>query len=109
SAVGASWLALTLSKFVTEASERRRITRRFRSYVDPSLVNYVIENPKLDFLKGEVKQLTVVFTDLAGFTTLTERLREKAVPILSDYMARMIPVIQAHRGLVNKFLGDGIM
>jgi adenylate cyclase len=105
----AVWSGLTLTRFIGEAKEKSRITKRFGSYADPNLVRYVIEHPEMDVFDGQVRELTVVFTDLAGFTTLTERLREKAVPILSDYMSRMVPVIQERRGLVNKFLGDGIM
>jgi adenylate cyclase len=50
-----------------------------------------------------------VFTDLQGFTTLTEVLRGKSVNILSRYMETMVPIIRKHNGYVNKFLGDGIM
>jgi adenylate cyclase len=103
------WSGLTLTRFIGEAKEKSRITRRFGSYADPNLVRFIVDHPELGFLEGRVEELTVVFTDLAGFTTLTEKMREKAVPILSDYMSRMVPVIQNHRGLVNKFLGDGIM
>lgn len=106
---GAVWSGLTLVRFIGEAKEKSRITRRFGSYADPNLVRFIVDHPELGHLEGRVEELTVVFTDLAGFTTLTERLREKAVPILSDYMSRMVPVIQERRGLVNKFLGDGIM
>ena len=60
-------------------------------------------------LEGEVRELSVVFTDLAGFTTISERLREATVPLLNEYMGRMVPLIREQGGYVNKFLGDGIM
>jgi class 3 adenylate cyclase/CHASE2 domain-containing sensor protein len=103
------WTVLSLVRYVTETAERNRVTRRFRSYVDPALVTYVLEHPEREFLKGEIREMTVVFTDLEGFTALTERMREQAVPILSDFMSRMVPVIRRNRGFVNKFMGDGIM
>jgi class 3 adenylate cyclase len=53
--------------------------------------------------------LSVVFTDLAGFTQLSEMLKEETVPLLNEYLGRMVPIIGRHHGLVNKFLGDGIM
>jgi adenylate cyclase len=53
--------------------------------------------------------MTVVFTDLAGFTTISEKLQERTVPLLNDYMSRMMPIIRRHNGRWNKFLGDGIM
>jgi class 3 adenylate cyclase len=103
------WTVLSLVRYITETAERNRVTRRFRSYTDPALVAYVLEHPEQEFLKSEVREMTVVFTDLENFTTLTEQLREKAVDILSRFMSRMVPVIRRHRGLVNKFMGDGIM
>lgn len=103
------WAALTLTRLVVEAQERARITRRFQSYVDPTLVKYVIEHPELARLEGEVREMTVVFTDLAGFTSFAEKLREKAVKILGRYISRMVPPIRRHNGLLHKFMGDGIM
>jgi adenylate cyclase len=107
-AAGLVWGGLTLARSISEAAERSRITKRFRSYVDPALVDYVIEHPEVR-LDGQEKEMTVVFTDLAGFTTLSEALREKTVPLLNEYMGLMVPIIHANRGLRNKFLGDGIM
>ncbi len=103
------WSGCTIYKFVLERRERARITGRFRSYVDPALVNYVIENPDQARLDGQERELTVVFTDLAGFTTLSEKLKSRTVPLLNRYMGLMVPIIRSHNGYVNKFLGDGIM
>lgn len=107
--VGLVWSGCTLNRFIVERTERARITRRFSSYVDPALVNYVINNPDTARLDGELKEMTVVFTDLAGFTTLSEKLRERTVPILNEYMGLMVPIIRNYSGYVNKFLGDGMM
>jgi len=103
------WSGCTVARFVVERRERARITRRFSNYVDPALVNYVIEHPEQARLDGQVRELTVVFTDLAGFTTLSEKLKERTVPLLNDYMGRMVPIIRKYHGYVNKFLGDGMM
>ncbi|MAE65672.1 MAG: hypothetical protein CMJ18_15495, partial [Phycisphaeraceae bacterium] len=108
-AVGITWPGCTLSRFIIERSERARVERRFRSYVDPALVDYVIAHPEHATLDGQIRELTVVFTDLQGFTTLSERLRERTVPILNEYMGLMVPIIRSHGGYVNKFLGDGMM
>ena len=103
------WSMLTLVRFIREQTQKRKITARFRSYVDPQLVNYVLDNIDEDFFAGQVRLLTVVFTDLAGFTTISETLREKTVPLLNRYMSLMLPIIRENNGLWNKFLGDGIM
>ena len=113
--VGLVWSGCTLMRFVVERAERRHIENRFRSYVDPALVNFVIENPEKIHLEGESRELTVVFTDLAGFTTISEKLKERVVPILNEYMGRMVSIIRDSKkpsnrqGYRNKFLGDGIM
>jgi len=107
--VGLVWSGCTLVRYILEQSEKARITRRFRRYVDPGLVNYYLDNPDEHQLSGEKNELTMVFTDMVGFTDLSERLGEKVVPVISQYMSEMVPHIRSRRGYVNKFLGDGIM
>ena len=104
-----TWLSCQLVEILVEKAERRRITKRFRSYVDPALVKYVIEHPEQDVMSGHEREMTVVFTDLAGFTTISEALKEKVVPLLNEYLGMMVTIIRRHQGYVNKFLGDGIM
>ncbi|HUB27862.1 MAG TPA: adenylate/guanylate cyclase domain-containing protein, partial [Tepidisphaeraceae bacterium] len=99
----------SLWRFFRERGEKNRITRRFSSYVDASLVNYVLDHPEQDTFKGEERELSVVFTDLAGFTTLSEILKTETVPLLNEYLGLMQPVVRKHHGYLNKFLGDGIM
>jgi len=108
-AVALVWGATTIYRYIDEIRERRHITRRFRNYVDPALVKYVIDHPDEIELRGEQRDMTVVFTDLAGFTTISERLGPKTVEILNQYFGLMVPVISSNTGFVNKFLGDGIM
>ncbi|MGA2498492.1 MAG: adenylate/guanylate cyclase domain-containing protein, partial [Tepidisphaeraceae bacterium] len=91
-----------------ETQERARVKRFFESYVDPALVDYALEHD-LATLDGQQKEISVVFTDLQGFTSISERLKEKAVPILNEYMGLMVPIVRKHGGYLNKLLGDGIM
>ncbi|HVT88931.1 MAG TPA: adenylate/guanylate cyclase domain-containing protein [Tepidisphaeraceae bacterium] len=107
--LGAVWMLCTANRIIIETNERAHITRRFRSYVDPTLVSHVIEHPDQVRLEGETRELTVVFTDLEGFTAISERLGEQVVPLLNEYMGLMVPLIRARNGYVNKMLGDGIM
>ncbi len=108
-AMAAVWSGCSLARIVIESSERARITKRFTSYVDPTLVNYVMERPDDDGLAGETRELTVCFSDMAGFTSLSERLGERIVPLLKEFMGRMVPIIRQQNGYIDKFLGDGIM
>jgi class 3 adenylate cyclase/CHASE2 domain-containing sensor protein len=94
---------------VVYAAQRFRISKALGVYVDPSLIDYVQENAEEDIFEGRIRELTVVFSDLEGFTGLTERLKENVTRLLSEYMGEMIPVIQQNNGLVHKLLGDGIM
>jgi adenylate cyclase len=108
-AIGGVWAGVTLLRFIFEIRERNRITARFRSYVDPELVNYVAAHPDQASFSGREQIMTVVFTDLEGFTTLSERLGKDIVGTLNDYVGAMTPIIRGNRGFIDKFLGDGIM
>ena len=98
-------------RYVMETAARKRVEKRFRTYVDSALVDYMVETGAN--LDGKRQEMTVVFSDLQGFTTITEELKEQAVPLLNEYMALMIPIIRKRRsnrtGVLNKLLGDGIM
>ena len=102
------WLGITVPNFLAEIKERNRITRRFSNYVDPSLVDYVIEHPEQAKFDGEAREMTMGFTDLAGFTTLTESLGTRTIPLLSEYIGKMVPIIRANQGYVSRLMGDGI-
>ncbi len=102
------WAGCTAARYIQETQERRRVKRFFESYVDPKLVDYALEHG-MAALDGQEKEISVVFTDLQGFTTISERLKEKAIPILNQYMSLMIPIVRHHNGYLNKLLGDGIM
>ncbi len=96
-------------EYTQHERERVHVTRRFKSYVDPALVKYVIDHPEHEHFDGEVREMTVVFTDLDGFTPLSEKLREGVVPLLNEYLKVMTPLIREHNGYRNKWLGDGMM
>jgi CHASE2 domain-containing sensor protein len=108
-AAGLVWSGITLFRLLAESAEHRRIRRRFQSYIDPTLVNYVYEHPEIARLTGQVREMTVCFSDLMGFTAFTEEFRERAVRVLGRYTSRMVPCIRRHRGLVHRFMGDGLM
>ncbi len=108
-AAGVIWSGCTLMRLLVEGLERARITGRFRSYVDPKLVDYVLAHPEKIRMHGELRELSVVFTDLAGFTRISEKLGERTVGILNNYFDLVVPIIRNNHGYVNKFLGDGIM
>jgi CHASE2 domain-containing sensor protein/class 3 adenylate cyclase len=107
-AVGVVWAVCTLVKLISERRERARITSRFSNYVDPALVDWMVKHPEQTTFDGVTREMSMVFSDLVGFTTLTEKLGEKAIPLLREYMGMMIPAIRAYGGLIGCLMGDGI-
>jgi adenylate cyclase len=90
--------------------EKKFIQNAFKNYLSDSLLAEIMKNPQGLNLGGEKKLVTIFFSDLAGFTTLSENLPpEGVVTILNTYLERMTTVIMANGGFVNKFEGDAIM
>ena len=108
-AVGFVFTGGTAAKLVVERWERARITRRLGSYVDPKLVDYVLKHPEQSLFEGQIREMTVVFCDVAGFTKLTETRGTETVTMLNELWGVVVPTIKQHDGLINKFMGDGIM
>jgi adenylate cyclase len=84
--------------------------RSFAAYVPRDLVRSVLASGHDAVLEGEVRDLTIFFSDIAGFTTLAESMTpEQLVEELGEYLDEATRVVADHRGTVDKFLGDGIM
>ncbi len=96
--------------FVKEQRERRRIKGMFATYVPEKVVNALIENPSLMNLGGEERELTILFSDLAGFTRFSESLTPtELVQLLNEYLSEMTDIILEHNGIIDKYEGDLIM
>lgn len=93
-----------------ERRQKRFIYGAFARYLHPDWVRQLVADPDLLRLQGERREITVLFTDVAGFTTTSEMLPPTTlVHLLSRYLEGMTQIIIAHGGAVNKYLGDGIM
>ena len=99
-------------RFVIEDREKRWIQHAFRHYLAPALVDRLQENPDALKLGGEERWVTVMFTDIAGFTTISEGLKEtpdRLVDLMNRYLTVISGVIARHDGYVDKFIGDAVM
>ncbi len=87
---------------------RRRLTSAFGEYVSPEVMDRVmLEGARLG---GEVRTVSVLMSDLRGFTTMAEKLQPAQITeIMNEYMTAMVEVIMSHRGMVSDFIGDGIL
>jgi adenylate cyclase len=87
---------------------RRRLRSAFGQYVSPQVMDQVLRQGSS--LGGEVRRVTVLMSDLRGFTTISENLPPEVVSaMMNEYFTAMVDVILAHRGLVQDFIGDAIM
>lgn len=97
-------------KYFTEEREKKKLKSAFNHYVQPELVEKIVTRRDSLSLGGEKRHLTVMFSDLAGFTSLSESLDpEELVSIMNDYLGEMTDIIFEHNGTVDKFIGDAIM
>lgn len=102
--------------YLLEGLERRRLRQTFERYVAPSVVAEILSDPESarGMLRGRVLEVTVLFSDLKGFTELTRRRSaagesERHVRQLNTYLGAMVDVISAHGGTIDKFMGDAVM
>ena len=95
---------------VTEASTRRWITGLFKQYVSPDHVEEMLRHPELIHLAGERREITVLFSDVRAFTSLSERLGpEQLGRLLNHYLSLMTDIIVGEHGTLDKYEGDGIL
>ncbi len=96
--------------FLVEARGRRQITGLFGQYVPPELVDEMSKDPEKFSMEGESREMTVLFTDVRGFTTISEGLDPKALSLLmNEFLTPLTELIYKHRGTIDKYMGDCIM
>ncbi|MCI0619810.1 CHASE2 domain-containing protein [Candidatus Wolfebacteria bacterium] len=97
-------------QYATEAREKQFIRTTFQYYLAPEVVNELVRDPSKLSLGGKRKTLSILFSDIRGFTTLSESLSpEELTERLNEYLSAMTDTILEHRGLVDKYIGDAIM
>ncbi len=106
-----SFIGTLLYRVLTEEKEKKFIKSRFSKYVSGSVVDELLKNPKALELGGEDRFITVLFSDVRGFTTISEQLGEpqKLVALLNEYLSAMTDLIFKYDGTLDKYVGDEIM
>lgn len=96
--------------YFVESRSKRQFTELFGQYVPPELVDKMAEDPQKYSMEGRSEQLTVLFSDIVGFTSISEALNPKDLSLfINEYLTSMSLVIRDHRGTLDKYIGDAIM
>jgi adenylate cyclase len=96
--------------YFVESRSKRQFTELFGQYVPPELVDKMAEDPEKYSMEGRSEQLTVLFSDIVGFTSISEALTPKDLSaFINEYLTSMSLVIREHHGTLDKYIGDAIM
>jgi len=104
------YLGITVYRYVTEEREKKKVRGAFQYYLTASVVNEILKDPTKLKLGGDKKVLTVMFSDIRGFTSISEKLSpEELVHLLNEYLTAMTDMVFKYDGLLDKYIGDAIM
>lgn len=107
---GITFLGITVYGYLTEGREKRKIRQAFQFYLTKSVVDEMLKDPSKLKLGGEKRDCTVLFSDIRGFTTISEQLSpEGLVNLLNEYLTPMTDLVFRYEGTLDKYMGDAIM
>ncbi|MGM0508814.1 MAG: CHASE2 domain-containing protein [Fusobacteriota bacterium] len=104
------YLILTVINYFGEELEKKKIKDAFNHYTNPKLIDELLKNPDKLKLGGERKEMTAFFSDIQGFTSISEKMDPtELVEFLNRYLSKMTDIILDNDGMVDKYEGDAIM
>lgn len=105
-----SLISGSLANYATEGKQKRFLKNAFRQYLSPVVIEKAIQHPETLQLGGESRELTIFFSDLQGFSTISQDLTPDALTsLLNEYLTPMTDIIMEEGGYVDKYEGDAIM
>lgn len=99
-----------LVQYIFESDEKRRIRTAFQYYLTPKVIDELLAHPEKLSLGGEKRKMTILFSDIADFTSISERLSPtELTSLMNEYLTAMTNIISERNGVVDKYIGDAIM
>jgi adenylate cyclase len=108
----AIYLTLIFASFVREQRQRKQIRGQFAQYMSPVLVEQLAQSPEKLVLGGEEREMTIMFSDVRGFTTISETYKKNPqglTALMNRFLTPLTNTILAHKGYIDKYMGDAIM
>ncbi len=108
--IWASWAGIFTLGYLTEGREKAQLKKEFSTVLAPTVVDQLLKNPELAGLGGDEREMTVMFSDIRGFTTMSEKMSpEGLTQFLNEYLTPMTDILMQHQGTLDKYMGDAIM
>ncbi len=104
------FLTSTIYKYFVQERKTRQTRAAFQHYVSPAVVNEILKHPDQLVLGGEKRRLTVLFSDIRNFTSISEKIEPvKLTHLLNTYLTEMTNIVYEHQGMLDKYVGDELM
>ncbi len=104
------YLLSTAYGFLAETRNKRQITKLFGQYVPPELAEEMSRDPQNYSMEGQSREMTVLFSDIRGFTNFSEKLPPvELAEVLNSYLSTMTAIVQQNKGTIDKYIGDAVM
>jgi adenylate cyclase len=106
------YLTLVFSNYMSEQAQRRRIRSAFGQYLSPDLVEQLAQSPDKLVLGGEDREMSILFSDVRGFTTISELYKDDPqglTSLMNSFLTPLTNAIIEHKGTIDKYMGDAIM